>query len=112
MPIFFWQPVITTKTLKTADEQRWERDYTHNPAARARLYQAIIDERRHCQELTEASDAIDLSALFDDWSTPVYIDLYHLSETGNAAVAAAMLPTVAAAAGAVAAQGGASAQGG
>lgn len=111
IPLFFWQPVITTKKLKTADEQRWERDYTHNPAARARLYQAIVDERRHCQELSQASDAIDLSALFDGWSAPVYIDLYHLSEPGNAAVAAAMLPAVAAAARAVAARSNASAQG-
>ncbi len=45
-PIFFWQPVITTKALKTADEQRWERDYTRDPAARKRLYNAIIGERR------------------------------------------------------------------
>ena len=37
---------------------------------------------------------IDLSALFDDWTEPVYIDLYHLSEAGNAAVAEAMLPAV------------------
>ena len=70
MPIFFWQPVITTKKLKTVDEQRWERDYTHDPARADRLYQAIIDERRHCRELIEASDAVDLSALFDDWSAP------------------------------------------
>jgi lysophospholipase L1-like esterase len=36
-----------------------------------------------------------LSALFDDWTEPVYIDLYHLSEAGNAAVAEAILPVVA-----------------
>ena len=109
-PIFFWQPVITSKKLKTADEQRWERDYTHDPGSRGRLYQAIVNERRYCQELAQASDAIDLSALFDDWSAPLYIDLYHLSEAGNAAVAAAMLPTVAAAASA--AEGATSGQGG
>jgi hypothetical protein len=110
IPIFFWQPVITTKKLKTADEQRWERDYTHDPAARTRLYQAIIDERRHCRELIEASDAVDLSALFDDWKLPVYIDLYHLSEIGNGAVATAMLPVVAAAISAISAQSAARAQ--
>lgn len=98
IPVFFWQPVITTKKSKTADEQRWERDYTHNPAARSRLYQAIIDERRSTPDLAQAADTVDLSALFDDWVEPVYIDLYHLSEAGNAAVADAMLPAVAAAA--------------
>lgn len=94
-PLFFWQPVITTKQRKTADEQRWERDYTNDPVRRRQLYEAIIAERRRSAELLNASDAIDLSALFDDWVEPVYIDLYHLSEAGNTAVAEAMLPTVA-----------------
>jgi hypothetical protein len=100
-PLFFWQPVITTKTSKTVDEARWERDYTHNPVARAQLYKAIIDERRGSHELAQADDTVDLSALFDGWSDPVYIDLYHLAETGNAAVAEAMLPIVAVAAAAL-----------
>lgn len=94
-PLFFWQPVITTKKDKTEDEQRWENDYTRDPARRRLLYETIIAGRRRCPELARASDAIDLSSLFDDWSEPIYIDLYHLSETGNAAVAEAMLPTVA-----------------
>jgi lysophospholipase L1-like esterase len=97
-PVFFWQPVIATKLSKTVDEQRWERDYTHDPASRTRLYSAIIEARRHCRELADAADAVDLSALFDGWTDPVYIDLYHLSEAGNAAVAEAMLPALAAAA--------------
>jgi lysophospholipase L1-like esterase len=100
-PVFFWQPVITSKNSKTVDEQRWERDYTHDPAARAGLYTAIINARRACAELAEAADAVDLSALFDEWSDPVYVDLYHLSEAGNAAVAEAMLPAIATAAEAV-----------
>jgi lysophospholipase L1-like esterase len=97
-PLFFWQPVITTKKDKTDDEQRWENDYSRDPARRRLLYETIIGGRRRCPELASASDAIDLSSLFDDWSEPIYIDLYHLSEAGNAAVAEAMLPTVAAAA--------------
>jgi hypothetical protein len=96
-PLFFWQPVITTKDHKTADEERSSRDHIRDPDSRARLWNAIIAERRCCPELTEAADTIDLSALFDACSEPVYIDLYHLSEAGNAAVAEAMLPTVAAA---------------
>jgi hypothetical protein len=93
-PIFFWQPVITTKRFKTQDERRWVNDYTNDPERRRLLYEAIIGARRR-PELVEASDIIDLSALFDDWTEPVYIDLYHLSEAGNAAVAEAMLPAVA-----------------
>ena len=94
-PIFFWQPVITTKKFKTPDERRWADDYTSDPERRRLLYEAIIDERRGRHELVDASDIIDLTALFDDWTEPVYIDLYHLSEAGNAAVAEAMLPAVA-----------------
>jgi len=93
-PIFFWQPMITTKKFKTPDERRWVDDYTKDPGRRRILYEAIIDERRHHPALVEASDTVDLSALFDDWTEPVYIDLYHLSEAGNAAVAEAMLPAV------------------
>jgi lysophospholipase L1-like esterase len=100
-PIFFWQPVITTKKCKTPDERRWVDDYTNDPERRRRLYEAIIHERRRHPALAEASDIIDLSALFDDWTEPVYIDLYHLSEAGNAAVAEAMLPAVAQIAGAL-----------
>ncbi len=97
-PIFFWQPAITTKRFKTADEARWENDYTKTPQMRRRLYEAIVAERRACPELALAADAVDLSALFDDCNDPVYVDLYHLSEGGNAAVAEAMAPAVAAAA--------------
>jgi lysophospholipase L1-like esterase len=95
-PLFFWQPAITTKRIKTPDEQRWERDYTADPAAREKLYHAIIHERRNRRDLAGAADVFDLSALFDAWTEPVYIDLYHLSERGNAAVAEAMLPALAA----------------
>jgi hypothetical protein len=98
-PLFFWQPIITTKQSKTRDEQRWLDDYTIDPERRHLLYAAILGEYRRCPELVGASDAVDLSAVFDDWKDPVYIDLYHLSEAGNAAVAAAMLPTVAEAVG-------------
>jgi hypothetical protein len=35
--LFFWQPVITTKTVKSADEQRFEQDYTKDVAAGAAL---------------------------------------------------------------------------
>ena len=93
-PIFFWQPVLATKQRKSADEARWADDYTRDPAARRALYKAIVAARRGNAELADAPDAVDLSALFDDWADPVYVDLYHLSEAGNAAVAEAMLPHV------------------
>ncbi len=100
-PLFFWQPVITSKRPKSGDEARWEVDYTHQPAERRLLYESVVAERRMHAGLNEAGDAIDLSAFFDDVADPVYIDPYHLSEAGNAAVAEAMLPALAAEAGAL-----------
>jgi lysophospholipase L1-like esterase len=97
-PIFFWQPVITTKRVKTADELFFEGAFARDVETRRQLYGAIIEERRRHPELAQSADVIDLSRLFDDCEDPVYIDLYHLSEPGNAAVAEAMLPSVAAAA--------------
>jgi lysophospholipase L1-like esterase len=96
-PLFVWQPVITTKRTKSADEQRFAADYTHQPEERRRLYGAVIDEVRGHPTFKDHADTVDLSALFDDVPGPVYIDLFHLAEAGNAAVAAAMLPAVAAA---------------
>ncbi|MGE5270563.1 MAG: hypothetical protein ACM3JG_12925 [Thiohalocapsa sp.] len=95
--LFFWQPVISTKVVKSPDEQRFEQDYTHDVGRRRALYQAILDERRRRPELVTAPDVIDLSAIFDKEAEPVYIDAYHLSESGNAAVAEAMLPAFTAA---------------
>jgi lysophospholipase L1-like esterase len=92
--LFFWQPVITTKTVKSTDEQRFEADYSRDVAERRRLFEAIIAERRCRPELASAADVIDLSAIFDARSDPVYIDAYHLSEAGNIAVAEAMLPAL------------------
>ena len=94
-PLFFWQPVLVTKRVKTADEAFFETEFTTDLPARRRLYTAIIEEWRCHPELAGAADVFDLSRLFDEHEEPVYIDLYHLSESGNAAVAEAMLPAVA-----------------
>jgi len=96
-PLFFWQPVITTKRVKSADEQRWEADYTHQPELRRTLYAAIVAARKADSGLGAATDAFDFSGLFDAVAEPIYIDLYHLSEAGNETVAEAMLPAVMAA---------------
>jgi hypothetical protein len=75
------------------DEQRFEQDYTRDVAGRRRLFSAVIAERRGRPELA-AADVLDLSAIFDARADPVYIDAYHLSESGNIAVAEAMLPAL------------------
>jgi lysophospholipase L1-like esterase len=95
--LFFWQPVITTKAQKSADESRFEADYTTDVELRRRFYELVRDAYRRHPEIAGAGDTIDLSAVFDRLTGPVYIDAFHLSETGNAIVAEAMLARVAAA---------------
>jgi lysophospholipase L1-like esterase len=97
--LFFWQPAITTKQKKSADETRFEADYTTDVTLRRRFYQMVIEAYRRHRQITPAGDMVDLSAIFDRIDNPVYIDAYHLSETGNALVAEAMIPAVAAAIG-------------
>lgn len=92
--LFLWQPMITTKVVKTADEQRFEADYTTDVRRRRTLYGAILAERRRHPELAAAPDMVDLSTLFDDIAEPVYVDAFHVSEAANAIVAEAIMPTI------------------
>ena len=94
--IFYWQPMITTKRVKSADEQRFEADHTRSVIARRALNEAAIGEYRRRIRVAGATDTVDLSALFDEVTLPVYIDMVHLSEAGNLAVAEAMVPGLAA----------------
>jgi len=95
-PIFYWQPVITTKRVKSGDEQRFEADHTRDVVARRALNEAAIGEYRRRIDIAGVTDTVDLSALFDEIASPVYIDMVHLSEAGNLAVAEAMVPSLAA----------------
>ena len=93
-PIFYWQPMITTKQVKSADEQRFEADHTRSVIARRALNEAAIGEYRRRIHVAGTADTVDLSALFDEVAPPVYIDMVHLSEAGNLAIAEAMVPSL------------------
>src|SRR4029077_3575058 len=58
--LFFWEPAITTKQVKTADELRWEAQYTADLSRRRELYSAIIGEMRCHPDLAAADDVVDL----------------------------------------------------
>jgi hypothetical protein len=89
-----WEPSLATKRVKTDHERRVESDRVLDLETRCRFFAAVIEEYRHHAGLAGAADVVDLSALFDDRHDLVYIDFAHLTETGNAAVAEAMLPAV------------------
>ena len=99
--LFFWQPVLASKKVKSKDELKWERTAARDIAKRRRLVAAAHDAFRRHPDLKGASDVADLSSLLDDEAKPLYLDFSHLSETANVTVAEAMLPTVEAAVAAV-----------
>ncbi|HXQ66776.1 MAG TPA: SGNH/GDSL hydrolase family protein [Alphaproteobacteria bacterium] len=99
--LFFWQPVLSSKKLKSENELKWERTAARDIAKRRQLVAASHDAFRRHPDLKGAPDVVDLSSLFDDEAKPVYLDFSHLSETANVTVAEAMLPTVEAAVAAV-----------
>lgn len=94
--LFVWEPSLATKRAKSDHERRVESDGALSLEMRRRIFCAVIDEYRLRAGLTGPADTLDLSALFDERADPVYIDFAHLTEAGNATVAEAMLPTVAA----------------
>lgn len=97
--LFFWQPTLVTKRVKTPHEQRYLSDGTGDLAFRERLFAAIGQAWREHPALAGRPDCIDISGIFDHIEAPVYIDPFHLAEDGNAQVAEAMLPALAAAVG-------------
>lgn len=92
--LFFWQPTLVTKRVKSPHEQRYLSDGTGDLAFRERLFAAIGQAWRQHPALAGQPDCIDISTIFDHIETPVYIDPFHLAEDGNAQVAEAMLPAL------------------
>ena len=91
--LFVWQPIPASKKVKSPDEQKWD-NMGFDVAARRRLLAAVVAEFRRNPELGGSADFLDLSALFDDETKPVYIDYCHLSEEANATVAEAIMPAL------------------
>jgi lysophospholipase L1-like esterase len=92
--VFVWEPVLATKHVKSADEIKFESRRAVDTAMQRQFCNAVIAAYRQHPALAGAPDIVDLSAMFDDRTDSVYIDFAHLSESGNAAVAEAMLSAV------------------
>lgn len=90
--VFVLQPIVFSKRLKTPHETRAARDEIQVAAGYEAAYAAI----RTQPALTGEGDFVDLSGIFDERPEPFYVDYCHLGEPGNAAVAAALVPAIAA----------------
>jgi hypothetical protein len=71
---FFWQPTVFSKAKLTDEERAYTTDFG-DPLVQ--IYRAATKQVR------SKDFAIDLSYVFDDQSTTIYIDFAHVSEAGN-----------------------------
>lgn len=89
--LFVWQPVIYGKREMSAYERSQRESY---PESVAELFRAAYAARRNHPMLAAREDCVDLGALLDGHTEPLFLDPFHICERGNAVVADAMLPSV------------------
>ena len=87
--VLYWQPTILDKPHLTAYEQAYRTEMKPMEPFFARTYDII---RRGSFEKTHGLH--DLSPVFATTEAPVFLDSFHLGETGNELIAKAMLPDI------------------
>lgn len=85
-PLFFWQPVVFTKQVRTPLEHSEAAKY----AALETIFREVREQIQKTPELASAPDFHDLSALFDDQPDAAFIDYCHTTEKANGGIAEAM----------------------
>lgn len=90
VPLFYWQPDVTTKLRRTSWEDGQAK--TLHPYMAALLHQA----RNHIAQCGNdlGSHFTNLDGVFDNHREQVYLDFCHLLEEGNAVIAVAMAKDV------------------
>jgi hypothetical protein len=89
LPLFYWQPVIFTKTSMVP----FEREEAARYAWTEPMFRDVLWEARASPS---DLDFHDLSGIFDDSRELVFIDYCHTTESANARIAMAMAENVAA----------------
>lgn len=79
---YFWQPVLYNKRNLTV----WEKGQL-NRYGEAQFFHQIDQVRVQKNLASVYPDFVDLSNTFIDDSTPVFIDVFHISEAGNDRIA-------------------------
>ena len=95
-PLFYWQPVLFTKKNRGTFENEERYKYSWGEPIFLDVYKQIEAERA----LQSNTRWHDISQIFGDSPEVFYSDYCHLTERGNAVVAARMTDDVAAIAGA------------
>jgi hypothetical protein len=89
-PLFFWQPVVFTKTVLVPAEREEALRY----AWTERLFRSVRQRIGDSAELKANPAFRDLSAVFDDAKNLVFIDYCHTTEAANRPIAVAMADAV------------------
>jgi len=89
--LFYWQPTVSDKPQRTRYENECQLEM--QPVARF-FSQTSLAFRERQLDRDGAYRVRDLSSLFAQTSIPVFVDRFHLGETGNEIVAKQMLPDV------------------
>lgn len=74
---FYWQPAVYTKAVQSDDEKH----AIPKDTAFGNMYLRVTEL------IAEQDTIVDLSHIFDDEPSSVFIDEFHISESGNAEVA-------------------------
>jgi len=89
-PLFYWQPNIFSKRRRSPREQV----AAERLLLSEKVYEDMYRRVRRSAALNGQPRFHDISGLFDDVEEPYYVDMWHLSESGNQLVAAAMVDDV------------------
>ena len=92
-PFFFWQPVVFTKGALTAVEREEAQKYAWAEPA----FRAVYEKIRASDALRADPAFHDMSDIFADQTSLVFIDYCHTTESANARIASQMAEAVAAA---------------
>lgn len=89
-PLFFWQPVVFSKTARTPLEQGEAAKF----AALETLFRQVREQIPRTPGLVSETDFQDLSPLFDNQTDGAFIDYCHTTEKANERIADAMLESI------------------
>jgi lysophospholipase L1-like esterase len=89
--LFYWQPLLYDKVPRTSYEEENKKAHAKFEKFFEKTYQAI---RTSDLEQSNAGMFHDLSQIFSDTPSPVFVDWCHLGETGNAVIADRMMRDV------------------
>ncbi len=89
--IFCWQPTVYTKKQLSQQERQW---YGVLDVRSGQSFQKVNDIFRQRIRTSRIDNIYDLSGVFDEVRSTVFIDAWHITEAANERIAELMTPSV------------------